>query len=140
MLFVLPLVIVAAPVSLSAWYLCRALPLSRTRAVRVAVTALGAALMTSSLWAGVGRAWWQVPDAVRGRGPADVVGGVDVALLGLGAFGVSAGGDGALSPAGVGGVGWRRGARSRPRSRIATPSSARLRAQVDPHFLFNSLN
>ena len=43
MLFGLPLGIVAAPVSLSAWYLCRALPLSRTSALNVVVTSVGAA-------------------------------------------------------------------------------------------------
>ena len=50
-LFALPLTLVAAPVSLSAWYLCRAMPLARTSAVRIAVTAVIASLVTASLWA-----------------------------------------------------------------------------------------
>ena len=58
--FGLPLGLVAAPVSLSAWYLCRAMPLSRTSTVRVVVTALGAAVVTSAIWAAVGLAWWPV--------------------------------------------------------------------------------
>jgi hypothetical protein len=58
--FALPLAVVAAPVSLSAWYVCRAMPLERTSALRVTVTALVAALVTASLWAAAGRIWWQV--------------------------------------------------------------------------------
>jgi hypothetical protein len=56
--FAAPMAVVAAPVSLSAWYLCRALPLSRTAPVRIAATALATAIVTSGLWAGLGRLWW----------------------------------------------------------------------------------
>ena len=58
--FALPLALIAAPVSLSAWYVCRAMPLDRTSALRVTVTALVAALVTASLWAAAGRIWWGV--------------------------------------------------------------------------------
>ena len=43
--FGIPLGLVAAPVSLSAWYLCRAMPLVKTSAVRVGITAVGAAYL-----------------------------------------------------------------------------------------------
>ena len=58
LLFGLPMGLVAAPMSLSAWYLCRAMPFERTSAVRVGITALAAAAVTSVLWAGLGRLWW----------------------------------------------------------------------------------
>src|SRR5262245_16824487 len=56
--FALPLALLAGPISLSAWYVCRATPVSRTSPARVAITALVAALLTASLWASIGRMWW----------------------------------------------------------------------------------
>ena len=48
LLFGLPLSLAAAPLSLSAWYLCRAMPLSRTSAIQLITTAATAALLTRS--------------------------------------------------------------------------------------------
>src|ERR1700733_11515927 len=66
MSFALPLGVLAAPLSLSAWYLCRALPLSRTPATRVSVTAVGAATITSAIWSALGYQWWRL---LLGTGP-----------------------------------------------------------------------
>ena len=60
MLFGLPLGLLAAPVSLSSWYLCRAMPLPGTSPVRVGATALAAAIVTAAVWAAVGQGWWQL--------------------------------------------------------------------------------
>src|SRR5580692_11724710 len=58
LLFGVPLGLAAAPISLSSWYLCRAMPLADTPPVRVATTAVSAALVTAGAWAGLGWAWW----------------------------------------------------------------------------------
>src|SRR5579864_136915 len=56
--FGVPLGLAAGPISLSAWYICRAMPLSETPPARVATTAVSAALVTAGAWAGLGWVWW----------------------------------------------------------------------------------
>ena len=140
MLFGLPMGLIAAPVSLSAWYLCRALPLARTSATNIGVTSVAAAVITSSLWAGLGRLWW----ATLGRMGLEMPAGQPTALFallsGLGAFGyllsvtvqyvMQASEDSVAFE--------RRALESQIAQREAELRA--LRAQVDPHFLFNSLN
>ena len=53
--FGLPLGVATAPFSLSAWYVCRSQPLSRTSAARAAATALVTALISGALWSGIGQ-------------------------------------------------------------------------------------
>ena len=140
LVFGLPLGLVAAPVSLSAWYLCRAMPLSRTGPVQVAVSAVGAALVTASLWAVAGRGWWQV----LVQSGFDLPGGAEsplfTLLVGFGALAyllavtvqyvIQAFEESAAAA--------RRALESQVAQREAELSA--IRAQVDPHFLFNSLN
>jgi hypothetical protein len=59
LVFGLLLGLIAAPISLSAWYLSRD-ALAKTSAVRIGATAVGAAAITASLWAALGRWWWQL--------------------------------------------------------------------------------
>src|SRR5690349_21449116 len=59
MAFGMPMGLVAAPMSTSAWYLSRALPISRVPLSRVAVAISAAALTMGALWAGVGIWWWR---------------------------------------------------------------------------------
>ncbi len=138
--FGVPLGLVAAPVSLSAWYLCRAMPLSRTSAVRIGASALGAAVITASLWAGLGRWWWQLLAATAFDLPLDRMVELFSLLLGLGALGyllavtvhyvLQASDESSLAD--------RRALEAQIAQRDAELRA--LRAQVDPHFLFNSLN
>jgi two-component system sensor histidine kinase AlgZ len=140
MLFGLPMGIIAAPVSLSAWYLCRALPLARASALNIAVTSIGAAVITSALWAGIGRLWWQGLVRLGLEMPAAQMSGLFALLAGLGAFGyllsvtvhylLQASEDSVASE--------RRALEAQIAHREAELRA--LRAQVDPHFLFNSLN
>lgn len=138
LVFAMPLSLLAAPLSLSAWYLCRAMPLSRTTIWWVAVSAIAAALVASSVWATVGEVWWRTLDRI---GLPDTPGPPLVTLL-----------------AGFGGLAYlmsvtvhytvqavessaelsRRELQSQVAAREAELRA--LRAQVDPHFLFNSLN
>lgn len=140
LVFGVPMGLVAAPVSLSAWYLCKAMPLARTSALRIGATAAGAALVTASLWSALGRWWWQLLARTAFDLPMDQMVGLFTLLLGLGAIGyllavtvhyvLQAGEDSAIAE--------RRALESQVAQRDAELRA--LRAQVDPHFLFNSLN
>lgn len=136
----LPLGVAAAPVSLSAWYVCRAAPLSRVSAARAGVTALGAAVLSAAVWAGLGRAWWM---ALAPQMPA--LSGAQTRpfftlLLGLGvlAYLVSVAVHYLFQAFEESAVVARRALEAQIAHRDAELRA--LRAQVDPHFLFNSLN
>jgi signal transduction histidine kinase len=136
--FALPLSLLAVPVSLSAWYLCRAMPVTRTTIWWVAISALAAAAVASSVWAAIGDFWW----GTLGRVGLPASPGPSLATL----------------LAGFGGMAYLMSvtvhytvqaveasaalARRELQSQIAAREAElrALRAQVDPHFLFNSLN
>jgi len=138
LVFALPLSLLAVPVSLSAWYLCRAMPISRTTVWRVAISAMAAATVASSVWAAVGEWWW------RTLGPLGLPPAPGPSLVTL--------------LAGFGGMAYLMSvtvhyvvqaveasaelAQRELESQIAARDAElrALRAQVDPHFLFNSLN
>jgi hypothetical protein len=139
LVFALPMGLVAAPVSLSAWYLCRAMPLGRTNTMRVAGTAVVAALVTSALWAAAGRLWWEL---LRRSGVAlpDATSGLAALLTGLGALAylLAVTVHYLLQVFEESAAAARRALELQIAQREAELRA--LRAQVDPHFLFNSLN
>ncbi len=140
LVFAVPLGLVATPMSLSAAYLCRAMPLTRTPVARIAGTALLAAAMTAAIWAAIGRAWWQV---LAKSDPALS----DSSMASLTAVLVSVGALGYLLALMVQYLEqtFEHSAEIAQRA-LASQIGQReaelraLRAQVDPHFLFNSLN
>ena len=140
LLFGLPMGLIAAPVSLSAWYLCRAMPLDRTSAVRVAITALAAASVTAVLWAGLGRLWWRALERIGGLGVPAPLPVLLTLLAGLGALAylLAVTVHYMLQAFESSAAAARHALLLQVAQRDAELRA--LRAQVDPHFLFNSLN
>jgi hypothetical protein len=139
LLFGLPLGLVAAPAALSAWFVCRAIPLRRTPPPLVVGIATTGAAALATLWAGLGRLWWMALAAMgRGVSPAPPA----AVLAVLGTVGVLA----YLLSVAMHYL-WITFEDSADAARRALESDVAqreaelraLRAQVDPHFLFNSL-
>jgi hypothetical protein len=138
--FALPMGLVAGPVSLSAWYLCRALPISRVGAARVAFTALAAAFITAGVWAALGRFWWATVERLGFVMPVEARAPLAALLVGFGAlvYLLSVTVHYLLQASELSAAAERRVLESQIGHRDAELRA--LRAQVDPHFLFNSLN
>jgi two-component system, LytTR family, sensor histidine kinase AlgZ len=141
LLLVVPVSLVYAFVCLSAWYICRATPLSTSRALRVlASSAIGAAV-AGGLFIGGARVWVSVLGAVTSLGPTAeeysrhepllFAAGILLFLLALTvqylllAFEIAQEAE-------------RRQLQLEVLSRDAELRA--LRAQLNPHFLYNSLN
>jgi LytS/YehU family sensor histidine kinase len=133
--------IAEAFMSLSAWYVCRSLPLPSTRVSTVLVSVSAAALLSAALWLLACYAWasaldWIAPDLAP---PSSYGGALPlVASFGVGLFLIAA----AVHYL----IGTLQTAQQAERDALELQVLARdaelkaLRAQIDPHFLFNSLN
>ncbi len=140
LIFGLPLALAAAPMSLSAWYLCRAMPLARTPPVRIIATSGLAAVATASVWAAAGHVWGRVLEP-RGFSLGETPTAALVSMLvGLGALGYLLSLTVHYLLQGV--EESAEASRQLLESQVAAREAElrALRAQVDPHFLFNSLN
>jgi len=139
--FSLPVMIVYAFMSLSAWYVCRAFPISGREIANTLLALLSAALLSSALWLAVCYAWasaleWMGP----GLAPKETYAGSIplLASFGVGFFLIAAAVHYLIESLDT--------ARRSERDALQLQVLARdaelkaLRAQIDPHFLFNSLN
>jgi sensor histidine kinase YesM len=139
--FSIPMFLVYGLVSLSSWYICRSLPLKSTNIGRIVVVLLLSSLVTSSLWALAGSAWTSVlstfefasvvTERYSSLVPFVLGGGIGLYLLSIAihylliTFEDSKNAD----------------RRSLELKMLAQSAELKaLRSQVDPHFLFNSLN
>ena len=136
----LPLAFVYAFVCLSAWYVSRGMPLATTTAPRVVATALAAAILSSIGWLVIGRTW---VGALLSRGwirpGRDEAPGLEALIFGLGVvlYLLSLAVSYLLGTVEAAQEVERRALRVQVLAREAELRA--LRAQIDPHFLFNSL-
>jgi hypothetical protein len=138
LLTALPLATVYAFVCLSAWYVSRGMPLVATTAVRILATALSAAVLSSIVWLLVARLWvgalaargWIAGGGVAALDPLIFALGVLLYLLSLAISYLLAVFEERRETE-------RRALQVQVLAREAELRS--LRAQIDPHFLFNSL-
>jgi two-component system, LytTR family, sensor histidine kinase AlgZ len=137
----LPLCLVYAFVCLSAWYVSRAVPLRTSSVVQVLASSVLAASIASGLWLGLAQAWVALLSASAAFAPAAdryarqipfvFAAGVLLFLLALAVHY-------ALLAFEAAGEAERRQLELELLTRDAELRA--LRAQIDPHFLYNSLN
>jgi hypothetical protein len=135
-----PMAVAYSFICLSAWYVARSMPLAGTGTIRVVGTALAAAALSAAMWLLVGRGWMTL---VATRWPAHTTrtfAAIQTLLFGAGvllyllALAVSY----VLVVFEASQEAQRRGLQGQVLAREAELRS--LRAQIDPHFLFNSLH
>src|SRR5829696_1126110 len=134
----LPLALAFAFVCLSAWYVSRYTPLGKAAPARLIGSAVGAAVLSSAAWVALARGWCAVLERWGGVvSPFETVGPI---VFGFGqiAYLISLAVSYIAGAAEQARIAEHRALQVQVLSREAELRS--LRAQIDPHFLFNSLH
>ena len=136
----LPLALAYAFVCLSAWYVARSTPLGPTGPVRLIATALTSSMISSALWLVVARGWLEVFTRGSELASTRVFLAVRPLIFGFGVllYLLSLAISYLLAAFELSRQAERRGLEAQVHAREAELRS--LRAQIDPHFLFNSLH
>jgi two-component system sensor histidine kinase AlgZ len=135
-----PMAVAYSFVCLSAWYVARSMPLAGTGTIRVVATALAAATLSAAMWLVLGRGWMALLATRWPAHPTRTFAAIQTLLFGAGvllyllALAVSY----VLVVFEASQDAQRRGLQGQVLAREAELRS--LRAQIDPHFLFNSLH
>ena len=133
----LPLSLTYAFFCLSAWYVSRSAPIASTGAIRVVITGMTASAVSSAAWLVLARVWLAVIDVTD---PSSGVRTIETLIFGFGflLYLLSLAVSYLLASFEQSRDAERRGLEGRVLAREAELRS--LRAQIDPHFLFNSLH
>jgi two-component system, LytTR family, sensor histidine kinase AlgZ len=139
-LFALPLVLAYGFLCLSAWYVTGGSPMDRVGAWRNALTAAIASFVSSAVWLLIARGWLAIVAGVRGW--ADVTPSFRLAAPTLFGFGfflylLAMAASYLAAAFAISQEAEKRGLELQVMAREAELRA--LRAQIDPHFLFNSL-
>ena len=139
--FAAPLALLYGAMCLSAWWVCRSRPLERDGPLPAVAAQAAAALESSAVWVGIGALWAAV--LVRGFGidpgrSAMVRDGVALFVIGIPLYLLSAAIHYLLLAIEASYEAAQRALESQVTAREAELRA--LRSQLNPHFLFNSLN
>jgi sensor histidine kinase YesM len=136
----LPIALAYAFFCLSAWYVARSTPIAPTGPVRLIVTALTSSVISSAIWLVVARGWLEIFTRGSEITSARVFLAVRPLIFGFGVllYLLSLAISYLLAAFEMSRQAERRGLEAQVHAREAELRS--LRAQIDPHFLFNSLH